>query len=178
MANTYQMRIGFHNGSGNFFESVLHYQLTETGTGTLPYDYAGSLISKWRTDNEANMLACLGNDVYVDFYAAKRITGGGGPENVVLTQTSIGTGASVSAGASISANIAVYTSAPTNRQGHVYLGGIPKGDVSEDQIIDPTRAALITFGTGLQAPMTLAGTLGTATFGIWSKKLLTLFAAV
>lgn len=175
--NTYQLRIGCHNGAGNFFESVLHYQLNETATGALPYDYAQDLISGWISSNEAAFLLCLGTDVHLDFYAAKKVTGGGGPE-AVQTSTSIGTGAGVSAGSSIAANVAVYTASPTNRQGHIYVGGIPKASISEDAVINPGLGNLISFGTSVQAPIVLAGTAGTATYGVWSKKLATFFAVV
>ena len=175
--NTYRLRVGSHDPEGNFAENVCHFNLSEAGVGVTPYEYAQALVLKFGTNILPSLLLALANDTVIDFIAAKRITGGGGPE-FVFTSTSNGSeGTNVISGI-VAANLYFRTASPTNRAGHWYFFGIPSDAVVSGIIQAAWKTLATTFQTALTTALTLVGAFVTAQFVVWSKKLATGYPSI
>jgi hypothetical protein len=172
MTKVYQLATALHNSAGNFFQNVFSYQLTEAGSGVSAFEYADGLISAWLTAVESKYLDLFGNDVSLDFITAKRISAPGGPSASAIVGD-FGSSSQLSSSSGASADVSWQTAASTNRPGHTYLGAFPfdslKGDVFQAAYLGKVN----TWITEMLVGLTLAGALGTATFGIYSRKLTT-----
>lgn len=176
MPGVYALLTGMHNGAGNFFSNVFHYSLSEAGAGH-PFDYANALIDAFKAGAETDYLNLLGSDVVLDFYQARKVNGSKGPS---ATQTSgnTGTGPDVSISSQLAADVAWITASALNRFGRTFLGGIYNGSFSED-FYSPAFLLKIAAWVGvMKNALTLAGALGTATFGVYTKKTDTFNAAL
>jgi hypothetical protein len=168
MPGVYKLMAGYHNGGGNFFANIWSFQLSEAGTGH-PWDYANALITKFAATNEAPLLDCLGNDVVLDFYQCKKVNGGGGP-SATQGRGSFGTGSAVSVTSQLAADISWIVTSANNRFGHSYLGAIPEGALEGDVFQVGYLVTVAAFVNAMVTQLTLAGALGTAVFGVYTKK--------
>ena len=168
MSGVYQLSTALHDLAGNFFQNVFSYELTEAGAAT-HYGYASALNDEWQTAVMPSYLDLFGNDVVLDFITAKRVSPPGGPSNA-QTIAQPGSSIQVSISAGLAADIAWQTASNLNRPGHSYICCIPSGSVQGD-FIQPAYAALLALWSGdMLSVLTLAGGLGTATFGVYSRK--------
>jgi hypothetical protein len=174
MPNVYQLSTYCHNGAGNFFQNVFHFELSEAGSGVAPFDYADGLISTWITNNEPKYIDLFGNDVVLDYYAAKRITGGGGPSATRASGT-VGTGSTVSASSGSAVDIQWQTASPLNRPGHTYVPGFPYSSLQGDAFTSGYLTKVGAFITQMQTNLTLAGAMGNAVFSIYTRKTTTAY---
>lgn len=168
MPGVYQIVAGMHNGAGNFFSNVWAYQLTEAGSAD-PFHWADALITKFKTSVETAILPLLGSDVVIDFYNAKKVDGTKGPS---ATQVSGATGGGgiQSVSSQLAADIAWITASSLNRFGRTFLAGVFDGSLIQD-VWDPGFLISVAAYVAAQtAVLTLGGALGTATFGVWSRK--------
>lgn len=176
MAHVYQLSTYCHNGAGNFFQNVMHFELSEAGSGTSPFTYADALISSFITNTEPKLVDCFGADVVLDYYAAKKVTGGGGPSQTRASGT-VGLGATVCASSGSAADITWQTASPLNRPGHTFIAGFPYGFLQGDVFTTPANTKYTNFINAMLAPLTLAGAFGSATFGIFTRKTAAFFTA-
>lgn len=168
MPNTYSMAIAMHDLGGNFLENIFMYSLSESGTAS-PFEYADALITAFRLTNQASYLDLLGNDITVDFASAKRVTGTGGPSATQIV-VDTGTGVAVSGASGLCADIQWQTLAATNRPGHTFIGCFPSTVFTSGFFSAGYQTTVATFVTSMLTPLTLAGGLGTADFGILTRK--------
>lgn len=174
MAHVYQLSTYCHNGAGNFFQKVWHFELSEAGSGVSPFSYADALISAFITTNEPKLVDCFGSDVVLDYYAAKRITGGGGPAQTRASGT-VGLGATISASSGSAADITWQTASPLNRPGHTFLPAFPYSFLQGDAFIGAAFTKYSNFINIMLTPLTLAGAFGSATFVVYTRKTTTAF---
>lgn len=167
MATIYQLRIGGVNGKGNFSENILHFQSSEASTFS-KLAYANEIITAWLANIQAAFLACLGNDYVVNIIDCKAVNGGGGPtaNQIVNGAGGFGSGSSSSA---LAANLVIFTAAPNNRQGHVYIPGVPTSGIDSDVLQTDYVSVLNDLGALLIVPMT--GAHGSnITYGVYTRK--------
>jgi hypothetical protein len=176
MSGVYKLLAGLHNGAGNFFANIFTYQLTEAGSGH-PFDYAGALIDEWQSTNETDYLALMGSDVVLDFYQAKKVSGAGGP-SASKARAANGGGFTSSISAQLAADVIWVTASSNNRFGHTYVGSIFEGALQQDFFSVGFIAAAATWIADMLPVMTLAGALGTATLGVYTRKTGTFNAAL
>jgi len=162
MTAVYSIATSMHDGAGNFFQNVFHYQLSEAGTLT-PYDYATELIAAWSTANETDYLKLMGTDVVLDFYTAKKVTGGGGP-SATLIRAFPGIGASSSISSAFAADVAWISQAASNRPAHTFLSGIPDGGILNGQWQNPYQGDVGTWIADMLIQLVIGGGGGTADF--------------
>lgn len=168
MTAVYQLATSLHDGAGNFFQNVFHYQLSEAGSGN-SFDYATELISSWITQNETSYLAAIGNEVILDFYSAKKVTAGGGPSATHISATP-GSNIQTSSASAYAADIAWITASANNRAGHTFMAGIPTGAVSGGAFSNAYKLEITAIINDLLTQLVLGGALGTADFGVFTRK--------
>jgi hypothetical protein len=169
MPKVYQVVTNCHNAQGNFFQNVFHYELSEGGSGTTPFQYADALIDAWLAAIEGAYLDLFGNDVKLDYVQAKRIQTPGGPTSSrIVGDDGSGSNLSVSSGAA--ADFQWQHAGPLNRPGHSYIPCFQSGALQGDVFQPSYLARAATFTTAMVNPLTLAGALGSADFVIWSRK--------
>lgn len=169
MSKVYELATSLHNFAGDFFQNVFAYELDESGVAS-PFEYADALITQWISDVSNDYMALMGSDVILDFVSAKRIQSPGGPSATQIPQLSGGqAGLSISTGVAL--DIAWQTHAGTNRPGHTYLTGMEGGSIVGGQWNAGFLTAVDAFITVVLPPLTLAGGLGNAAFGVYSRKL-------
>ncbi len=169
MPNTYELTTSLHNFAGDFMQNVFAYSLSEAGSGT-PFEYAKALCDQWAAIVLSDYMKLFGVDVLCDFISAKRITGGGGP-SAVLISTGTGGGAQDSVSAGLAFDIQWQTGSGTNRPGHTYIGAPPNGSIDGGQWQTGYKNDVDTFIATILNTLTLAGALGSADFGVFSRKL-------
>lgn len=169
MAKVYELTTSLHNFAGDFFQNVFAYQLSEAGTASA-FEYADALITAWLAGPAPDYMAMMGSDVILDFVSAKRIESPGG---ATATQIVASTGnlVNVSVSAGIAFDLAWQTQAGSNRPGHTFLTGMDGGQLSGGQWVPGFLTLVDAFVTSMLPPLTLAGGLGNAGFGIYSRKL-------
>jgi len=169
MPAVYELLTACHDFAGNFIQNVFHYQLTEAGTAT-PYEYAKALANKWfASPTFTDFLALLGGDVVVDFITARKITGGGGPSATVIVNA-VGTGGANSVCSAVAADVAWQAANATNRPGHTFISSFPDGALQSGTWQNAFAGNVTTWIGDMLAVLTLAGALGTATFGHFTRK--------
>lgn len=169
MSNVYELATYMHNGAGNFFQNVFKFDLSETGVGIAPWEYADALISAFISGVETHYLALFGQDVTLDFYSARKINSGGGPAAQRVRGLSGGQAVvSVSSGASI--DIQWQTGSPLNRPGHTYIAAFQLNAVQADVVQVGVTFPSPAFITAMLSNLTLTGALGTASPGVYTKK--------
>lgn len=168
MTAVYKLITGLHNGQGNFFSNIFTYQLTEAGSGH-PFDYALALVDAWKLAIETDYLALMGSDVVLDFIQAKKFTSGGGP-TASKQVGDTGTGSTASITTQLAADIAWVTASAINRFGHSFIGAVYDGALNQDFWDTAFLLKVVTFVNAMTTVLTLAGALGTATFGVYTKK--------
>jgi hypothetical protein len=168
MPGVYQLLTGLHNSAGNFFSNVWHYQLTEAGSGS-PFDYANALIDGWKAAVEVDYLNLMGNDVVLDFLQCKKVDGAKGPSATQISGDT-GTGPAESISSQLAADVAWITASALNRFGRTFIGGIYNGSFSQDLFAPTFLVKVAAYVLAMKTAITLAGALGSATFGIWTKK--------
>lgn len=169
MSNTYELKTSLHDLSGNFFQNVFAYSLAEAGTAT-PFEYADALITTWLTNIGPNYMAMMGSDIILDFVSARRITGGGGPTATQIANIP-GTAANPSIASGLAFDIAWQTAAATHRPGHTFLAGMADGAIAGAQWANAFLLDVDAFIGAITGVLALAGALGNATFGVFSRKL-------
>jgi hypothetical protein len=168
MPNTYQLVTNMHDPAGNYVANVFHYSLSEGGSAS-PFEYAQALVAKWLTSVSLDFLKLLGNDTLLDFVTAKRVSGTGGPTaSTIVTSTGTGAGSSLMSGAA--ADLQWQTASSNNRPGHTYVAPIPDGSYTAGSWVAPFTTNVGTFITTLKTQLTLTGSLGTADFGVYTRK--------
>lgn len=168
MPNTYSLAVAMHDLGGNFLENVFMYSLTEAGSGD-PFRYADELITQWRAGVETDFLACLGNDVTVDYMSAKRVSGTGGPSATQIV-VDTGSGGSTSGAAGLCADVQWQNLGINNRPGHTFIGCFPHNSY-QSGFFDPAYQTVVgTWISTMLGVLTLGGGFGTATFGILQRK--------
>lgn len=166
--NIYQLIASMHNQSGYFAECTFHYQLSESGSFD-PFEYAQHLIAAWQTNNEVNFLKVLGGDMVLDFYTARRISGGGGT-SAQLIVGSPGTALTSCSSISLAADIAWECNAASNRLGHTFLPAVPQGGLAGDLFLSGFITDVGNFITDMLTQLTLIGGAGNADFGLYTRK--------
>jgi hypothetical protein len=169
MAGVYELATSLHNSGGNFFQNVFKYSLSESGSGNSPWEYAHDLLTHWSTTVKAKYLKLFGTDVTLDFFSAKKLNSGGGP-TASFIDGSFGTGSGVCTSSGASGDVQWQSASPLNRPGHTYLAAFADGSLQQDAFQAPYTTDIITWGAQMLVPLTLTGALGTATFGIYSRK--------
>lgn len=169
MTATYQLVTNMHNNVGNYFTNVFHYELSESGSGVTPFEYADRLISAWVAGLEAKYLDLLGSDVAIDFYTAKKVNNGGGPTSA-RQSGNFGTGALSSSSSGAAGDVQWQSASPLNRPGHTYLAAFPysflQGDIFQSGYTNKVGIWI----TQMILPLTLAGALGSADFTLFTRK--------
>lgn len=168
MPNTYQLLVNGHDPGGNFVANVFHYSLSEGGTASA-FEYAKALINSWTSANLAKWLALLGNDFFIDFYTAKRVSGTGGPTSQLIAGA-VGLGSASSDAAGLAADIQWQTQSSNNRPGHTFVAPVPTGTFASGSWQAPYPTAVSQFITQQLTQLTLTGGLGTADFGVYTRK--------
>lgn len=168
MPNTYQLMTNLHDPGGNYVANVFHYSLSESGAGDA-FDYANALITGWIAHVEVPFLTSLGNDMVLDFITAKRVSGTGGPTaQQVSGATGLGTGPSDAAG--LAADVQWQTASSLNRPGHTFLAAVPVSAYQSGSWQAPYPTTVAAWITAVRTSLTLTGGLGTADFGIFTRK--------
>lgn len=168
MAGVYKLLVGCHNGIGNYFSNIFSYQLSEAGAGH-PFDYANALIDSWVTGCETEFLALLGSDVVLDFIQCKKVNGSGGP-SATQSRGSNGSGFTPSISSQLAADISWITASALNRFGRNFIGAIWEGALEQDFFQAGFLVAVTAFINAMKTVLNLAGALGTATFGVFTRK--------
>lgn len=168
MPETYQLLTNLHDPGGNFVANVFHYSLSEAGSAT-PFEYAQALIAKWILDLQTKYLKLLGNDTVFDFISAKRVSGTGGPSAFAIVQA-IGQGAHGSDAAGLAADVQWQTASGNNRPGHTYIAPVPQNAWDAGAWAAPFTTDVAAWILQMKNSMTLAGALGTADFGVFTRK--------
>lgn len=168
MASVYQLRFGAVSAGKNFWECVMHYRLTEAGSGT-PVSYADRLIAAWLAQCQASLLACLSSDTVVNLIDAKKITAPGGP-SISETISQTGNEGTNSQSAVVASDIAFYPGGAKNRPGHIFLGGVGLDAIVMDVISNPYLAALNAFAANMMTTLVLGAGLGDAALTTYTKK--------
>lgn|SRR5436305_9959981 len=169
MPHVYQLVTNLHGGAGNFFANVFHFELSESGSGIHPFDYADALVAEWVTIMNTKYLALFGDDVVLDFISAKKVNEGGGP-SAAHAVNAAGGAASQSSTTGASADVQWQTGSSNNRPGHTYLAAFPYDQLQADAFLALYLGHVGTWIGQMLTPMTLAGALGSATFGIYTRK--------
>lgn len=167
--NLYEISVNMHDLAGNFFMSRMFYEVTESGTPD-PFQLATQLIAAWKTANELKWQQCLGQDVLIDFYKAKRVTGGGGPSAFLLSGLG-GANVNSCSSAGVSADLQLQNTNATNKPAHIYFGGVPMDGLQGSQWQPPFLLKLQALLTALTTALTVGG--GPATLSAMVKKLKT-----
>jgi hypothetical protein len=169
MANeTYEISLSMHNQAGNFFQNVFAYDVNEAG-GHSAFDYADDLITKWIAQNEISFLALLGDDVILDFYTARRVSGSKGPAATGISGNA-GSAASASLTTGLCADVFWLNGSITNRGGHTFVGGPPAGSISGDLWQGGYSTKIATWVTNMLTALNIIGP-SSATFSTFSRKL-------
>jgi len=168
MSKVYELVTSMHNAAGNFFQNVFKFELSESGTGVNPWDYAVALINSWVTHNRGKYLKLFGNDVFLDFITAKKLSAPGGP-SAAVADGGAGTGAGNSVSSGASADVQWQSDSPLNRPGHTYLAAFPADSLLQDAFQAPYTGDITSFINQQLLPLALAGALGTATFCLYSR---------
>lgn len=168
MPNTYQLIANLHDPGGNFVANVWHYSLSESGAGT-PFEYAQALLNQWTSTLQTKFLKLLGNDTILDFITAKRVSGTGGPSAFAIIQA-IGGGAHGSETAGLAADVQWQTASGNNRPGHTYIAPVPQQAWDAGSWVTPFTTDVAAWILQMKASMTLSGGLGTADFGVFTRK--------
>lgn len=169
MSHVYSLVTNLHGGSGCFFANVFHFDLSESGSGVAPWDYADSLVASWISTINSSYLALFGDDVTLDFITAKKVNGTGGPSSAHAVAAA-GSAASQSSTTGASADVQWQTSSTNNRPGHTYLAAFPYDQLQADAFQALFVGHVGTWIGKMITPLTLAGALGNATFGIYTRK--------
>ena len=169
MASVYELVTSVHNGAGNFFQNVFHYELSEAGSGVSPWEYAQALNNAWIALMETDYLDLFGVDIVLDFISAKKINNGGGPSNARQRGT-FGGALLASSTSGASADIQWQSNSPTNRPGHTYIAAFAYNFLQADVFQSGFTTKAATFITDMLTPLVLGGALGTATFCIYTRK--------
>lgn len=169
MTATYELATTFHNFAGDFFQNTFAYELSEAGSAS-PFEYADALITAWLAGPQTDYLSLMGIDCLFDFISAKKITAGGGPTATQIVGNTGGmVGKSVSSGVAL--DIAWQTASGTNRPGHSFITGGDDTALDGGQWQSAYLNLADNFIGAMLTPLTLAGGLGTAHFGVYSRKL-------
>lgn len=168
MANAlYELSINQHDGAGNFFMSRLNWEIAEPASPD-PYAIAAAVIDGFDTHIRVQWLALQGDDVLLDFYKCKRVLATGGPSALKLSGEA-GSGAVACASSGLSADIQLQNTNPSNRPGHIYVGGVTNGALLASQ----WQAAFSTKVADLILKLVTGFTVGasTAVLSVLEKKL-------
>ena len=168
MPNTYQLMTNGHDPGGNFVANVFHYSLSEGGSDS-PFEYANALINQFVITVQAKLLAMCGNDFFLDFITAKRVSGTGGPSaSQIIGSTGGGTAACDAAG--LASAIQWQTASSNNRPGHSFIAPVPAGLYVSGAWIAPQTTNASLFITAMRTQLTLVAGGGTADFGVYTRK--------
>lgn len=169
MAAVYQLIVSGHGG-GEFVQNVLHFRLSEGGSGS-HFEYARELCAAFAPVLTA-WEACIAATFEFTSLRAKRITGSGGPTAVVTFAAGAQTG-SVGSTIGDTAQCLVFEFPVAlngkNVTGKLFMSGITKEDIEENRPSSSVEASAATFLTTLISGLTLSGALGTADFTIYNR---------
>lgn len=168
MSGIYLLTLAGVDGKGNTWENVLHFQLNESGAGT-GADYCVALINSWMTANAATFLACHAVDTILQTVSAKKINPTGSL-TIVMPQAEPGTGPATSFASAIGGLIEFVPEDGWPHSAKVFLASAPVGWVIEGVVQVAYETAIIAFADALATNLVLDGGLGTAIYGLWSKK--------
>jgi hypothetical protein len=174
MDGIYQLVIGGVDTKGEYAENVSHWKLDGTLSGTSAHSTAFNLCTHFNTTDGATLLACIAPTVKLNILNAKRVDGPGGPTAHYITSQS-GTGAGNSYTMAVAAAISFSPGGALNRLGRWFLWGLSNSNFVDGLIDAGFLAAIQAFCNVLITPLAL--TVGTATFGTWTKKTNTFNAA-
>lgn len=145
----YELRIGLHNGRGNYAEMVHHYNVDNSGDAP-EFDVAFALTNEWNSVCQANLIQCLGTDAILDFITARRVEPAGGLYASQIVAVA-GGGGSSSASNGLSLCMRLITAGTGRRAtGHMYIPAIPEGHVAEDLPDSGLRTAALTYAGSAQ----------------------------
>lgn len=168
MANqTYQLVVT-GNSAGQFVQNIFHYRLDDDSYTTRLLSAKG-LIDGWlAADRHESFLAMCPDTYILKSVKARRVTNGGGPEWVDVSQDGEeGTGGS---GLQASANGPVIiwnTDGGARRVGKTFISGIAKANINAGEIKEDFLADLITAaGDYRQSFSAVGGATPTCTFCI------------
>jgi hypothetical protein len=165
-AELYELSMNCHDASGNFFMSRWNFELVSSGT-TDPWALAGDLITAFIANVEPKIAHCLGSDIIIDFYKAKRVKPLGGPSNLKISGVS-GLAATESMSSGVAADIVWQNTNASNKPGHTFVGGVFDGALIGSQWQAGLSAAIATLIVELITGFAVGAT--TATLSILSKK--------
>jgi hypothetical protein len=132
MANeVYELRVGLHNGRGNFAEMVHHIFVDNTSSAD-DYDVAKDICDVWFATAVGDLADCLGNDCVIDFVTARRVIGGPGLyASRPLAVPGTGGASSGSNGVSLCLRLITAASGPRGT-GHMYIPALSESLYSGD----------------------------------------------
>lgn len=168
MPNLYELTTNLHNLSGNYFSNVFHYEIDDSG-GPTPFNFAKALITAWDSLVSTSYSMLLGQDVFLDYYKAKRVATTGGPSCLKLSSIS-GGGSTDSVSAGLCGDVQWQNSNPSNRAGHSYIGGIYQAAVDGDRPAVGFVADVATWVGVMLVPVVLGGGMGNAVFSTFQRK--------
>lgn len=120
--SVYQVKAGFVDARGNYWENVLHFNNNEA-TIDQPYSAALDLCSSFDTTMHTTLMALLGTDVKLNILSAKKLDDPGGPTAFTPVNRS-GTGSTPSVSPAFAADFQVIPGGLKNRAGHIFMSGI------------------------------------------------------
>jgi len=157
---------------GQVMQNVLHFQLDESGTGTAS-QRATALITAFESGPLPAWLDCLSTEVALRSIRCKRVTGGGGPTQIKLYAPEDFPGARAGViGTTMECPLLEFPVLlhSKNVTGKIFIGGVPDDGIEENGLSTLINTAVNALGASMVAPLTLAGSLGVATFTIYNRE--------
>jgi len=152
--------------SGEFWETVQHYQSTVTGAGN-PVVVADALITAFRAHVESDLTALLGDDNFIIGYSTRRVNNGGSPTVMRPIAPVAGQQSSESATAALAYLIvSEYSHSGQFKTGKWFIAGIPENNLAGNGY---TAGAIADAGTLITSNASFAGGGDTFTWGTWSR---------
>jgi len=152
--------------SGEFWETVQHYQSTVANAGN-PVVIADALITGFRASVENDFLQLLGDDNFVLGYSARRVNNGGSPNVMRPITPAAGSISSTSCTAALAYLIvSEYSHSGQFKTGKWFIPGIPEVNLVGNGY---TAGAITDVGTVITDNAAIAGGGDTFTWGVWSR---------
>lgn len=154
----YQLAVIYSHPSVGQLQNVMHFAPSSTPAAQ-PYDAANDLIFAFIDSCQDDLLICLGTDLILAGYQARRVTGG----SPTVTQSVLlhGTGSSVINDTAIACNIAFVPASAPWQYGHFYVPGVPDAEFGSNNFTSTYTGHADNLAGDLIATMThLGGTLG------------------
>jgi hypothetical protein len=167
MDGIYQLVIGGVDPKGEYAENVSHWQLAGTLSGTSAHATAYNLCNHFFSTDMALFRATVASDVIINILNAKRVDGtGGATAHFIISTPGLFVDSSYTMAVAAAASIA--PGGALNRLGRWFFWGMAQSSFLDGVLGVALLAAIQAFLNALITPLAL--TVGTATYGTYSKK--------